>query len=214
MKTVLMKKIESAEKIIQLERGQSVTGRTQRRHQRRCDRHAGNHGRSPVSPRLGDDTRQSAEESDQHVVSRRNRARQQLALRSAQRRNDEIERRGQNAHKHHEAEIAHRTLQQVEIVDADRQSHAHDRAHQRRNEHRADNDGRRVDIQAQRSYERRENQHPQVRAAKIDPATDIVHHLVLQGAVLAQIETVPEKAPQRVERRAGSVISGHHILWN
>ena len=204
------KEVEGADEELELPRRKTEARRTEGRHQRRGDRDARNDRRIAILARLRHDTRQSAEESDQHVVSRRNRARQQLALRSAQRRNDEIERRGQNAHEHHEAEIAHRTLQQVEIVDADRQSHAHDRAHQRRNEHRADDDGRRVDIQAQGSHKRREYQHPEIRAAKIDPAADIVHHLVLQGAVLPQIETVPEKTPQRVERRSGSVISGHH----
>jgi len=79
------KEVERPDKVLELERGQSEPGRTERRHQGRCDRNARDDRRGTVLARLGYDPGQTAEQRDQYVVRSRHRAGQQFALRITQR---------------------------------------------------------------------------------------------------------------------------------
>ena len=138
--------IESTEEIIQVTTRQSESGRTKRRHQSRSDRHAGNH--IPLAlGRARHDPRQAAKEGNQDVINGRLRTGQQLALRLADRGNQEKERRSDDAEYRRRGKITEGTLDQVEIGDSQSQAEPHDRPHQRGDQHRTDNHRRRVRIQ-------------------------------------------------------------------
>lgn len=65
------KEVERPEEKPYLPRGKAEARGTKGRDQRRSDRHARDHGRSAILPRLRHDTSQAAEQCDQHVVGRR-----------------------------------------------------------------------------------------------------------------------------------------------
>ncbi len=153
----------------------------------------GNNRRSAVLPRLGDHPGQAAEQRYQHVVNRGRGPGQQFAAVGRQGRNKEIEGRGDDGHDEHQRQVAQRLLKQLEVVDAQGQPGSHDGTHDGRDEHGADDDGGRIDIEPQRGYHRGENQHPQIDAAELDPLGDGGHHLVALGLVLVETETVAQE---------------------
>ena len=195
------KEVEGADEKAELPRGQSEARRTEGRDEGRGDGHAGNYGRRAVLPRLRHDARQAAEQGDQHVVGRRHGARQQLAAVRRERRDEEIDRRGDDGDDEHQRQVAQRLLEQFEIVDAQREADTHDRAHDRRNEHRADDHRGRIDVQAQRGDHRGEDQHPEVDAAELHALRDGGHDLVALRLVLVEAETALHKFAQLPEPR-------------
>ena len=143
------KQIESPEKVAPLCCRQAVAGGAERRHEGCGDGHT----RDDLPLALGGQrqhTGGSAEEGNQHVIQSRRSACQQLAARIAQRRDEEVDRRRHHRNQRRHAIVFQRPLQQIEVADANTQSHADDGAHQRRDKHGADDDRRRVDVQPQR----------------------------------------------------------------
>ena len=200
------KEVERPEEKPDLPRGKAEARGTKGRDQRRSDRHARDHGRSAILPRLRHDTSQAAEQCDQHVVGRRHGACQQLAAVRRQGRHQKIGCRGDNRHDEHQRIIAQRLFEQFEIVDTQREADAHDRPHDGRNEHGADNYGGRIDIQSQRRHHRCANQDPQIDAAKLRTLADVSSYFILRGLVILQTETVPYKGPElrpKSERMTG-----------
>ena len=187
------KEVERPDEEFYLPRRQTEARRAEGRYQRRGDRHTGDNGRGAVLPRLRHDTGQTAEQGDQHVVGRRHRAGQQLAAVRREGRHEEIDRRGDNRHDEHQRIVAQRLFEQLEIVDAQRKADAHNRAHDRRNEHGADNYGRRIDVQAERRDHRRKNQHPKVHPAEHHALADGRHDLVALRLVFVEAEVPPQE---------------------
>lgn len=186
--------VESAEEIIQVAARQPESGRTKRRHQSRSDRHAGNH--IPLAlGRTGHNPGQTAEESDQHVIDGWLRTGQQLALRLADRRDQEKKRRSDDTEYRRRCEIAEGAFDQIEIGDPQSQAEPHDGTHQRGDQHRTDNHRRRVRIQTQRSYEGCKDQNPEVRPLKLYAFLDRLDRFEFIFLFLADIEITDKEVP-------------------
>ena len=198
--------VEGPEEEAHLSRGQAETRRAEGRNQRRGDGYARDDGRGAVLARLRHDARQTAEQRDQHVVGRRNGARQQLAAVRRQRRKEKVDRRGDDRDDEHQHEVAQRLLQQVEVVDAQREPDSHDRAHDGRNEHRADDYGGGVDVQAQRGDHRGEDQHPEVHAPEDHALRDVGDDLVALRLVVLEAEAALQELAHVLDpgRKGGS----------
>jgi len=87
------------------------------------------------------------EEGDEYVIDRRRSTRQQLRLRLLQRTDEEVNRSGEYADKHSDTKVLQRALQEVKVIRPHSEPHPDDRSHERGDEHRADDDGSRIDIE-------------------------------------------------------------------
>ena len=159
--------VEGAEEVAQVARRQAEAGGAEGRHEGGGDGHAGD----DVTLRLGGaghDAGQAAEEGDEHVVDGRRGACQQLALRLADGRDEEVNGGRDDAEERCRKVAAQGALNQVEVRDAEAQPEAHDGAHERGDKHGADDDGRGVGVQPERGQEDGEDEDPEVGAAKLD----------------------------------------------
>ena len=185
-------KVERPEKEGELPGRQPVTSRAERRHERRGDRHARHH----VALELrGQRNRpgQSAEKRDQHVVDGWTRACQQLGVSDGERRDGEVEGRSKQARRHREREVLERFPKQRKVVGCQAVAHAVDRPHERRNQHRADNDRRGVHVEADRGEDDGGNQHPDARAAKHNIGLDRVVDGIERLRILAQADNTQQR---------------------
>ena len=157
--------IEGAEKILGLGCGEAIAYGAERRHQGSGDGNTRQHISLAFRPH-GKYSGGSAEKADQNVVDCRRRARQQFAVPLADGRDKEIYGRGQYADQSGYSQIAQRPLDKFEITDSDPEADSDDRAHERRNEHGAYNDGDRVGVKSERRYEDCRYQHQCVAAAE------------------------------------------------
>ena len=179
--------VESAEEVEQVAGGQSVASSAERRHQCRGDGYAGNDV-ALVARAEGYDACRAAAEGDEHVVERRRRAGQQFRLRLAERRDEEVGGGRQHTDDGGHDVVLHGTLHQVDVVGAHGQSHADDGSHEGRNEHSADDDCRRIDIQAKRGNEDGKDEHPEVGTSKRHAIADLADDGLLLFAVGIQVE--------------------------
>ena len=137
--------------------------------------------------------RETAEQGDEYVVDGRGGARLQLrGIGQRQRRKDEIDRGRQQGDDHHDQQILQGRFQQVHVVGAQREAGADDRPHQRGYEHRADDDGCGIDIEADGSQDDGESQDPDVGPAEPDGALDALCG-VCGVHVRADIDILPDQ---------------------
>ena len=122
--------VEGPKEIVQITTRQAKTSRTEGRHQGRSDRYTRDHV-AFVLRRAGHDTGHTTKEGDQHIIDRWLRTGQQLTLRLAQGREQEIKRGGNHAEERRRRQVAERALDQFKIGDTQSQAKAHDRPHQR-----------------------------------------------------------------------------------
>ena len=139
--------VEGPEEEVQLPRRQSITRRTERRHECRSDGDPRDHIPSTTTSREGNDTSGTTEEGDEYVIDRRRSTCQQLRLRLLQRTDEEVNRSGEYADEHSDTEVLQRTLQQVKVIRPHSEPYPDDRSHERGDEHRTDDDGSRIDIE-------------------------------------------------------------------
>jgi len=115
----------------------------------------------------------AAEEGDQQVVDSRVGACLQLrGIHEVEGGHQEVERRRQERHANHDQQVLARDLKQADIVGAQGETQAENGAHQRRNEHGADDDSRGVDIQPYGCDDDGEAENPQVGTLKGDVGPD------------------------------------------
>ena len=142
--------IERASRIKPVTRRDAEPGGTDRWHKCRSDGHSRNDVARPLADAAqGNDTRQSAAKSDEHVVYGRRRAGEQFRLRLSNWSHQEIERSGEHTEHGGREETAERAFEQFKVVDTYAQPHTHNRPHNRRNKHGADDYGGRVGVQSQ-----------------------------------------------------------------
>ena len=185
--------VEGSEEVVPLRRGEAVARGAERRHEGRGYGHAGNH--LPLA--LGRQRQHAggaAAEGYEHVVEGGGGARQQLAAGLAQGREEEVERSREHRDDGGHAVVAQRAPQQLVVADAHAQAHADDGAHEGRDEHGADDDRRRVDVEPQRGYQDGEHENPQVGAAEHHAGAHLLYHLALVLAVAREAEVVVEYA--------------------
>ena len=133
--------VKGAEKEMQVARRQSEARRTEGRHE------GGGNGDARYDVALavradGNDARRTAAEGNEHVVERGRGARQQLALHLREGREQEVDRRCEDADERGNAVVLRRTAKQRQVVGAQRKAYAEDGTHEGRDEHGTDNDGR------------------------------------------------------------------------
>ena len=151
----------------------AVTHGTERRHECRSDRHTGHH-RAFILAREFENTGYTSEESDQYIVDRGVRTRQQFSgVIGLQRRHKEIERGRQQTDNKHNTEVLERMEQQVCIVCTEPHAKPDDRAHKRRDKHRADDYRDGVDIQTHGSDDDRHKEDVDIRSLEGDVTADI-----------------------------------------
>lgn len=159
------KQIEGAEEVVDVAGCQAESCRAEGRHERSGDGHSGQHVALALTAE-GDDARRTATQGDEHVVERRRRAGEQLRLGLAERGEEEIDGGRDDADERGHKIVFHGPLQQLEVIDAHREAHADDGTHKRRYEHRTDDDGGGIDIQAEGGDEDGEHQDPEVRSVE------------------------------------------------
>ena len=107
-------------------------------------------------------------------------------------RDEKIERRGEHAEPRGHHKIAHGALDEVKVAHAHSQTDADDGAHERRYEHRADDDGCRVGVEAQRGYEDGQNKDEDIGAAKGHTVADGLLGFLLADEIVGQREVLYE----------------------
>ena len=117
------------------------------------------------------------------------------ASRFGQRGDQEIERGREHADGRCHEIVPDGAFQKVEIADTYAQSHADDGAHQGRNEHGADDDGRGVDVESERGDEDGEHQNPQVGAMECDATADLSDGLLFAFLVGQGVEVALHNLP-------------------
>ena len=161
------KEVERAADIGPVHR-EAIAHRAERRHQGGRNRYAGKH-RSLALAGVFQDAGQAAEECNQHVVNSGVGAGQQFRrILQAEGAEEEIQGGSQNADAHHNGQVLERIEHQIPVQSAQTKPEAQDGTHHRRNEHRADDDGNGVDIQAHGGYHNGESQDENVGAPEGD----------------------------------------------
>ena len=159
-------------------RSQSVASRTQWGHQG-CGYGSTRNDVALAPCTQGDDTCSTAAEGYEYIIERGRRACQQLRLCLAERRQEKINSGRQHTDEGCYAEVLACALQQVEIIGADSQPHAHDGAHEWRDKHGTNDDSCRVDVQSQRSNEDGEDKHPEVGSPEAHPFCNLGYNRLL-----------------------------------
>ena len=190
--------VEGPEEILELGGGEAVAGCAERRHQGGGDGHARDDGDGLRLAGCGHDAGQTAEKGDEHVEDSGPSACQQFRLRVAERRDQEVQERGQQTDQHHNAEVLDGLLQQVFIHYAHGETDAVDGSHQGRNQHCADDDGGGVDVQSHRSHDDGKHQNPHIHPAELHAFGYGVNGGLVVG-VLAQLGEVLDIAPHKPE---------------
>ena len=143
--------VERPQEICELEGGDAVACSAERRHEGSGDGDARDD--IPLALRgYGEDAGCAAEESDQHIVDRGRRACQQFRMVLAHGRYEEVAGRGYHRESGGRRQVAQAPFQQFVVTDSHPQANAYDGPHEGRDEHGADDYGRRVGVQAQRGY--------------------------------------------------------------
>jgi len=152
------------------------------------------------------DARRAAEKGDQHIVERGRGARQEFRLRLGERGELKIERGGEHTDHRGHTIVGQRAFEQLEISSSHGQPHTDDRAHEGRNEHRADDHRRGIEVQAEAGDENGKDEHPKVRAAKSDPVADLLHGGCFVGFIGQGVEKSLGDSPNIVLRRVHCVV--------
>ena len=105
-------------------------------------------------------------------------------------------------------EALQRPLHQFKIIQPHRKPHAHDRPHQRRDEHGTDNHGCGVYIQSQRGHEYGEYQNPKIGSFEFHSLTDGIYSFQFIVLVFTQIKIVFQKS---LDSEGISVVRIHDI---
>lgn len=183
-------KIECTEEINQVTRCQPVACRTERRHQSRGNGNTRNH----ISFLFGRERRhtcQATHQGDEYVIM----------VGDVRASNSDCPRNGT----HQKEMVAVVTLNKVVIKklfkdrfinsnhSTHRKPHAHDRPHQRRDEHGTDNHGCGVYIQSQRGHEYGEYQNPKIGSFEFHSLTDGIYSFQFIVLVFTQIKIVFQK---------------------
>ena len=146
-----------------LQGGKAVACGTERGHQRRGDGHAGDH--IPLFlPGVADHAGKAAEEGDEYVPDGGACAGDHLRRGLLQGRQQKIEGGGDQADGHLGAEAGQRPAHEGQVLHRQGVAQSEYAAHQRRNEHGADNDGGGVYVQADGGDENGQHQNPHVGA--------------------------------------------------
>ena len=157
---------------MQLPVGQAVTGGAQRRHERRGNGYARKHCAALLAAIL-QDARQAAEQGDKHIVN--GGAGAGLKLRGIHQRQGRYNEKEGGCHQrdeHHHQQVAPGRLEKVQVVGSQRQTGADNRAHERGDQHGADNHRRGVYIEAYRGDNNGKSENPDIGAPEPDIAFD------------------------------------------
>ena len=168
--------VERSKEIEQVACGQSVTCRTERRHERSGDGDARND--VALTPRAQcRDACCSAKSGDENVVDGGSSAGKELALCLIDGRNEEIDHGRKHTDECGYGKVAPGLPEKFDVVDADGQSHTNDRPHEWGYKHGTDDDRCGIDIQPQRRNEDGKDEHPQVGTAKTHALADLLDNL-------------------------------------
>ena len=168
--------VERSKKIEQVACGQSVTCRTERRHERSGDGDARND--IALTPRAQcRDARCPAKGGDKDIVDGGGSAGQEFTLCLVDGRDEEIDHGREHADECGNGKVAPGFLEKFDVVDADGQSHTNDRPHEWGYKHGTDDDRCGIDIQPQRRNEDGKDEHPQVGTAKTHALADLLDNL-------------------------------------
>ena len=184
---------------------QPVTRRAERRHEGGGDGHSRNDVAFPTG-RERQDARRAAEKGDQHIVERGRGARQEFRLRLSEWGEQKIERGGEHTDHRGHTIVGQRAFEQLEIGSSHGQPHTDDRAHEGRNEHRADDHRRGIEVQPEAGDENGKDEHPKVRTAKSNPVADLLHGGCFVGFIGQGVEKSLGDSPNIVLRRVHCVV--------
>ena len=117
-----------------------------------------------------------------------------------------IERGGEHTDHRGHTIVDQRAFEQLEIGSSHGQPHTDDRAHEGRNEHRADDHRRGIEVQAEAGDENGKDEHPKVRTAKSNPVADLLHGGCFVGFIGQGVEKSLGDSPNIVLRRVHCVV--------
>ena len=180
-----------------VEVGNSVSHCTQRRHQGCRDGDTGDHCTFLLARQL-QDTRYAAKKRNHHVIDGRVGTCEQFGrIVSLQWCHQKIQRRGNERDGKHDAEVLERLHEQFGVVGAEPHTKTDDRTHQRRNQHRANDDGNGVDIQSHTGDNDGHEQDIDCRSTEGDVIADVLTR-GLDVNVVRQPQLLAEKFPRFV----------------